>query len=182
MLTKTLVLLLLNGKDGELTGLHLATLLTLSSSVVLVFVSLPRLQPQLLASQTRQGLRTRVVPRIDRQSLGDRTIERTVVPFIRSRNIAFKIQRLKLNTRFYTFIDNVEINFYASPKLLEVIKNTVEDTRTNDTPFVVGETVVGQTSGCRLKLMDPNNGFDDGLSPYDSTELCILIIYHSIQH
>ena len=123
------------------------------------------------SSQTRQGLRTRVVPRIDRQSLGDRTIERTVVPFIRSRNIAFKIQRLKPNTRFYTFIDNVEINFYASPKLLEVIKNTVEDTRTNDTPFVVGETVVGQTSGCRLKLMDPNNGFDDGLSPYDSTEL-----------
>merc|ERR1711991_323815 len=91
--------------------------------------------------------------------------------FIRSRNIAFKIQRLKPNTRFYSFIDNVEINFYASPKLLEVIKNTVEDTRTNDTPFVVGETVVGQTSGCRLKLMDPNNGFDDGLSPYDSTEL-----------
>ena len=122
-------------------------------------------------SQTRQGLRTRVVPRIDRQSLGDRTIERTVVPFIRSRNIAFKIQRLKPNTRFFTFIDNVDINFYASPKLLEVIKNTVEDIRTNDTPFVVGETVVGQTSGCRLKLMDPNSGFDDGLSPYDSTEL-----------
>ena len=123
------------------------------------------------SSQTRSGLRTRVVPRIDRQSLGDRVIERTVVPFIRSRNIAFKIQRLKPNTRFYSFIDNVDVNFYTSPKLLEVIKNTVEDIRTNDTPFVVGETVVGQTSTCRLKLVDANNGFTDGLSPYDQSEL-----------
>ena len=123
------------------------------------------------SSQTRQGLRTRITPRIDRQSLGDRVIERTVVPFIRSRNIAFKIQRLKPNTRFYSFIDNVDVNFYTSPRLLEVIKNTVEDIRTNDTPFVVGETVVGQTSQCRLKLVDPNNGFTDGLSPYDQSEL-----------
>ena len=122
------------------------------------------------SSQTRSGLRTRVVPRIDRQSLGDRTIERTVVPFIRSRNIAFKIQRLKPNTRFYSFIDNVDINFYASPRLLEVIKNTVEDIRTNDTPFVEGETVVGQTSGCRLKLVNPRTGFDDNLSPYNSDD------------
>ena len=122
-------------------------------------------------SQTRSGLRTRVVPRVDRQSLGDRTIERTVIPFIRSRNIAFAIQRLKPNTRFYNFIDNVDINFYTTPKLIEVIKNPTDDVRTNDTPFVVGETVIGQTSGCRLKLMDPDNGFGDQLSPYDKSEL-----------
>jgi hypothetical protein len=122
-------------------------------------------------SQTRSGIRVRVVPRIDRQSLGERVIERTSIPFIRSRNIAFKVQRLKPNTRFYCFMDNVDINFYTSPKLLEVIKNTVEDIRTNDTPFVVGETVVGQTSGCRLKLVDVNDGFGDNLSPYDKTDL-----------
>ena len=94
-----------------------------------------------------------------------------MVPFVRSRNIAFKIQRLKPNTRFYAFIDNVNINFYTTPKLIEVIKNTTEDIRTNDTPYVVGETVVGQTSGCRLKLISPESGFDDGKSPYDSTDL-----------
>ena len=55
--------------------------------------------------------------------------------------------------------------------MIEVIKNPVDDIRTNDTPFVVGETVVGQTSGCRLKLVDANNGFTDGLSPYDQSEL-----------
>ena len=124
-----------------------------------------------VSAQARSGIRTNVVPRIDRQSLGDRVIERTVIPFIRSRNIAFKIQRLKPNTRFYSFIDNVNVNFYTTPRLLEVIKNPVDDTRTNNTPFVVGETAVGQTSGCHLKLMDPNTGFDDDLNPYDSSEL-----------
>ena len=122
-------------------------------------------------SETRSGLRVQVVPRIDRQSLGDRTIERTAIPFIRSRNIAFRVQRLKPHTRFYAFIDNVDVNFYTTPKLIEVIKNTVEDIRTNDTPFVVGETVVGQTSGCRLKLVDVNDSFNDNLSPYDKSEL-----------
>ena len=122
-------------------------------------------------SQTRSGIRTIITPRVDRQSLGDKTIERTVVPFIRSRNIAFKIQRLKPNTRFYAFIDNVDVNFYTTPRLIEVIKNPVDDTRTNNTPFVTGETVIGQTSGCRLKLVTPETGFDDGLSPYDQSEL-----------
>ena len=124
-----------------------------------------------VSNQSRSGLRTNVVPRIDRQSLGDRVIERTVIPFIRSRNIAFKIQRLKPNTRFYAFIDNVNVNFYTTPRLIEVIKNPIDDTRTNNTPFVVGETVVGQSSDCHLKLMDPNTGFDDDLNPFDSSEL-----------
>ena len=55
--------------------------------------------------------------------------------------------------------------------MIEVIKNPVDDTRTNNTPFVTGETVIGQTSGCRLKLVTPETGFDDGLSPYDQSEL-----------
>jgi hypothetical protein len=124
-----------------------------------------------VSSQTRSGLRTRVVPRVDRQSLGDNVIERTVIPFIRSRNIAFAVQRLKPYTRFYSFIDNVDVNFYTTPKLIEITKNPVDDVRTNDTPFVTGETVIGQQSGCRLLLADPNDGFDDGLSPYDKSEL-----------
>ena len=122
-------------------------------------------------SQTRSGIRTIITPRVDRQSLGDKTIERTVVPFIRSRNIAFKIQRLKPNTRFYAFIDNLDVNFYTTPRLIEVIKNPVDDNRTNNTPFVTGEKVIGQTSGCRLLLVSPETGFDDGLSPYDQSEL-----------
>jgi hypothetical protein len=116
-------------------------------------------------NQTRQGVRTQVVPRIDRQSLGDSVIARADIPWIRSRNIEFKIQRLKPKTRMYPFFDTTSVNVYCTPKIIEVIKNSTEDSRTNNIPFQVNETIVGSITGARLKLMSPNDGFS--LSPYD---------------
>lgn len=120
-------------------------------------------------NQTRQGVRTQVVPRIDRQSLGDSVIARANIPWIRSRNVEFKIQRLKPKTRMYPFFDTSSVSTYCTPKILEVIKNSTEDAKTNNIPFQVGETVVGLSSGVRLKLLTPNDGFAS--SPYDSTTL-----------
>ena len=120
-------------------------------------------------NQSRQGVRTRVIPRIDRQSLGDNVIARANIPWIRSRNIEFKIQRLKPKTRMYPFFDTASVTTYCTPKILEVVKNSTEDAKTNNIPFQVGETVVGLSSGVRLKLFAPNNGFTN--SPYDSSVL-----------
>ena len=120
-------------------------------------------------NQTRQGVRTQVIPRIDRQSLGDSVIARANIPWIRSRNVQFKIQRLKPKTRVYPFFDTASVSTYCTPKILEVVKNSTEDSKTNNIPFQVGETVVGQTSGVRLKLLAPNDGFS--LSPYDGSTL-----------
>ena len=120
-------------------------------------------------NQTRQGVRTQVVPRIDRQSLGDSVIARANIPWIRSRNIEFKIQRLKPKTRMYPFFDTAAVSVYCTPKVMEVIKNSTEDARTNNIPFQVGETVVGLLTGARIKLMAPNNGFS--YSPYDGNLL-----------
>ena len=120
-------------------------------------------------NQTRQGVRTQVVPRIDRQSLGDSVIARANIPWIRSRNIQFKIQRLKPKTRMYPFFDTREVSVYTTPKILEVIKNSTIDSRTNNIPFQTGETVVGLTSGARMRLVSPNDGFS--LSPYTQTLL-----------
>lgn len=120
-------------------------------------------------NQTRQGVRTQVIPRIDRQSLGDNVIARANIPWIRSRNIQFKIQRLKPKTKFYPFFDTTQVNSYCTPKIIEVIKNSTEDSKTNNIPFQVGETVIGQSSGSRLKILQPNNGFQ--ISPYDTSTL-----------
>ena len=45
--------------------------------------------------QTRQGINTRVVPRIDRESQGDRVISRALVPFIRAKNVSFSVTGMK---------------------------------------------------------------------------------------
>ena len=110
-------------------------------------------------NQARQGVRTRVTPKIDRKSLGDSILSQTAIPWIRSRNIGFNIDRLKPRTRMYYFFDGVNVTGYVTPKVIELTKSSTSDPNSNETPFVVGETVVGQTSGARLKVAPANDGY-----------------------
>lgn len=119
--------------------------------------------------QERTGVRSRIVPRIDRQSLGDSLLSSTAIPWIRSRNVKMEVARLKPRTRFYVFFDSNTFTQYMTPKIIELVKDTALDSRSNGTPFVVGETVIGQSSGCRLKVAAPNDGHQ--WNPYDDTEL-----------
>ena len=124
---------------------------------------------QATTRQTRSGIRTRVIPRIDRQSLGDSVVSSTSIPWIRSRNIEVDAARLKPRTRMYSFFDGRNISDYQVPKLIELIKDSSVDSRTNSTPFVIGETVVGLTSGCRFKVAAPNDHYE--FNPYTDDAL-----------
>ena len=119
--------------------------------------------------QTRSGIRSRVVPRIDNRSIGDRLVSSTSVPWIRSRNIEVAVVRMKPRTTFYAFFDGQKIADYMIPKVIEVIKDPTTDSRTNSTPFVNGETVTGLTSGCKFQV-DPANTFYK-FNPYDDSEM-----------
>lgn len=120
-------------------------------------------------NQTRSGIRTQVVARIDRESIGETVIARTAIAWIRSRNIDVNIVRMKPRTSFFAFFDNKKIDDYLTPKIIELIKDPTTDSRTNSTPFVIGETVTGLNSGCKLKVAAPNDYFK--WNPYDDTEL-----------
>ena len=109
-------------------------------------------------NQARQGIRTRIIPKIERKSLGDTILSQSVVPWIRSRNIGFNVDRLKPRTRMYAFFDGVDVTGYMLPKVIEITKSSTQDPNTNETPFVVGETVIGQTSKCQLKVAPANDG------------------------
>ena len=128
-------------------------------------------------NQARQGVRTRVIPKIERRSLGDTVLSRSSIPWIRSRNIGFNVDRLKPRTRMYAFFDGVNITNYITPKVIELIKNSSTDSRTNETPFVVGETVIGQTSGCQLKVVAPDDGYKT--DPYGKGEETLPTSYSS---
>ena len=122
-----------------------------------------------VTNQTRSGIRTRVVPRIDRISAGDSVLSSTSLPWIRSRNVDVNVVRMKPRTSFFAFFDGQDIDAYLTPKIIEVIKDPTTDARTNSTPFVEGETVTGLTSGCKLQVSAPNDYFV--YNPYDDTEL-----------
>jgi len=89
----------------------------------------------LTGTSTRTGTRTSVVEQIDRTSLGDRTVSRNLIPFMRSRNVTWIGKRVKPSTQLYAFFDGVNVTRFCTPKLLEIeMRSGV---------FRVGETVIG---------------------------------------
>lgn len=68
-----------------------------------------------LVGQARTGIKTSLVTKIDRQVVGDRVLSSAAIPYIRSRNVLVQIQKLKPNTRFYPYFDDVSISSYCTP-------------------------------------------------------------------
>jgi hypothetical protein len=111
-------------------------------------------------NQSRQGIQFGISERFDTTNLGDRVVSREILVNMRSRNIEILARRMKPNTRFYAFFDNVDVTSYVTPKLLEV-------TMISGT-FSAGETVVGslgsRTFRCRLANQNHKYG------PYNSPQ------------
>ena len=97
--------------------------------------------------QSREGIQYQVTPKINEQSLGDRTLSRDIIPFMRKRNIQITTHRMKPRTRFYVFFDNVDVTSFVTPKLLEI-------TMTSGV-FQTGETV--KSDGLSFRLAAPNH-------------------------
>ena len=86
-------------------------------------------------TESRTGTRTIFTEQFDQTSLGDRTVSRDIIPFMRSRNIQFKLKNVKPLTQLFAFFDGVDVSKYCIPKLLEI--NMISGV------FEVGETIIG---------------------------------------
>lgn len=64
--------------------------------------------------QTRTGLQTKVVPETITQSIGDRVLDVSVIPFMRTINILFTGNSFKPSTNLYTFFDNKSVQKYTT--------------------------------------------------------------------
>jgi hypothetical protein len=96
--------------------------------------------------ESRTGLRTIVTEQFDQTSVGDRTVSRDLIPFMRSRNVEFISKRMKPLTRMYAFFDGENVSKYCVPKLLEISMTTGT--------FQVGENVIGRVVGTGLGPID----------------------------
>ena len=66
------------------------------------------------SNQARSGLRTTVVPDTQLKELGSRVVETNFVPFIRSREIFFKAELMKPNTKVFAFFNGSNVTNYCS--------------------------------------------------------------------
>jgi hypothetical protein len=64
--------------------------------------------------QAREGIRTTMSFREQQENLGERVVDVSFIPFIRSRRIEIHGQMFKPNTKLYVFFDGVNISDYSS--------------------------------------------------------------------
>ena len=121
-------------------------------------------------NQRRTGTQQTITETIDTESLGDRVVSREVIQYMRSRNITFTAKSLKPFTEVYSFFDNVDVNKYSTPKLVEI--EMVDGT------FEVGETVKGEMD----ESYDPTDSDDDNSGSSKSVNPAITFRVASNNH
>ena len=132
--------------------------------------------------QSRTGVRYRVTPVIEQQSLGSKVVSVEHIQFMRSRNIEFVCQKLKPRTKFFAFFDGIAIpKKLITPKILGVIKDPSTDAQTNNIPFQIGETVyVKKGNGkfrFKARVSAPNENIS--INPLDGTDISTTTDYTS---
>lgn len=65
--------------------------------------------------QTRSGIQTSLIEKLDRQVVNDQVVSTAVIPFMRSRYVLVKVKGLKPKTRFWSYFDRINVTDYCTP-------------------------------------------------------------------
>ncbi len=114
--------------------------------------------------QSRFGIQTSLVQKVDYETVGDRVLSTAVIPYIRSRNVLVQSKGLKPNTRFYPYFDDVDISSFITPAVR--LKYTTVSGTFDDSKNVGGNTsetkrrINGDAQVCLNKgdVITNNNG------------------------
>lgn len=84
--------------------------------------------------QSRAGIQTSVVPKVDYEVVDDKVLQTAIIPFIRARELLFVCRGLKPNTKLNPFFDEASIKDFVTPatRIPITINGSIEfDTETN---------------------------------------------------
>ena len=73
-----------------------------------------RRQWNLMERQKRDGIQTSLVENFEKETIDEKVLNTSFIPFIRSRKIFFSARLLKPNTQFYVYFDDVNVTSYAT--------------------------------------------------------------------
>lgn len=114
--------------------------------------------------QSRRGTKTTLKNKTTTKNLGDRVIDISFVPFIRSRKVYFQATGLKPNTQVYAFFDGINISEYAA-ETVSVIKTSelssikeYFDKEPGDSGFITQTDLISDADGELIgAFIIPNN-------------------------
>jgi hypothetical protein len=146
-------------------------------------------------NQTRSGVLSTVVPSTITQSLGDRVVDVSIIPYMRNRGVLFVGSDFKPTTTLYSFFDNADINKYVarankftlasnnlkyntnigSPETVRVSNTATSTTnatafvvRTSNTEvFVVNLSPSTALNGATMNLVGQSSGTNYKINGYD---------------
>ena len=99
--------------------------------------------------QSRTGIQTDIVEKIDLESQGTKVIQRALLPFCRPKLITFEGVRFLPNTQLYPFFDRQDVSAFTKPE---------DGFSTSDSSLIFGDALISSPSG-RIKgqfnLPDP---------------------------
>jgi hypothetical protein len=111
--------------------------------------------------QNRSGIRTSLVPKEVRTSLGNKVIGTSWVPFIRPQSIQFHASGMKPNTRVYAFFDGVDVNENVTPGLKRLVAYAADGTP--ETPSESLDEQITATSNAGAALTTDARGSVSGI-------------------
>lgn len=117
-----------------------------------------------VSEQTRTGTLTTLTTQSTQENLGDKVVDISFIPFIRSRKVYFEVKGLKPNTKVYPFFDGINVSEYCA-ETDAVIKSSeltsiVEyfDKKPNDDGFIVSTDLISDAFGELIgEFIIPNN-------------------------
>lgn len=115
-------------------------------------------------NQSRDRIVTSLESTISRKNLGDRVVDVSFVPFIRSRRVYFQAKGLKPLTRVYPFFDGISIESYCATTDSVISQANLDQVREffgqkpGDSGFIVSDSLVSDASGELIgSFIIPNN-------------------------
>jgi len=98
--------------------------------------------------QARDGTQASVVPETVDYSLGNRVVDVSIVPFIRSQIVNFTARRLKPNTRVFAFFDSEKVSEFCRP----VGGNFGDALVTNSVGSISGQFFIPNSDSLRFRV------------------------------
>ena len=86
-----------------------------TNDVIDTFRTVTRTTNTTRSDLARTGINTQVLEKVEMESQGSKIIARAMVPYVRSRNVAFTGERCYPNTRLYAFFDRQSVSTYVTP-------------------------------------------------------------------
>jgi len=115
--------------------------------------------------QVRTGVRTQFVPQTITQSIGNRVVDVSIIPTIRSRGVLFLGKMFAPNTQLYAFFDETAVTTYCNrPNVIKVNNPTVrykDDYQDSETVRVYDPARGANTAFAQVVLSRNENGYSN---------------------